>query len=187
MNRIVENINRDKIEQIILDLRNNHGGSDEIGSLITSYFINTNELYLNESILKNNEFIIKNKINLPGKGKINKKIMVLINGVTMSAGEGITYHLKNNGIKVAGLTGTNGSMATVKRKVIMPDNLVISYPSIACLDKNKNILIDSDNTRNGGISPDIKIPIIKENVKQIFNDDKDYEIEFLIDYLKNGK
>lgn len=78
-------------------------------------------------------------------------------------------------------------MATVKRKVIMPENIMVSYPEVACLDENNNVLIDSDNKRNKGIMPDIKIPLDKESINEIFSGNKDYELDFLINYLKNSK
>lgn len=188
MDNIVSYIKKDKTDKIILDLRNNHGGSNEIGSLITSYFVKNKSLYLSEGILnKQGKFIIKNKIYLNGQNKINKEVVVLINAGTMSAGEGIVYHLKQNDIKVAGITSSNGSMATVKRKVIMPENIMVSYPEVACLDENNNVLIDSDNRRNKGIMPDIKIPLDKESINEIFSGNKDYELDFLINYLKNSK
>ena len=38
MNNIVDNINKDNAKNLILDLRNNEGGSDIVGSVIASFF-----------------------------------------------------------------------------------------------------------------------------------------------------
>lgn len=53
MDKIVDNINKDKSKNLILDLRNNEGGSDLVGSVIASYFSANDYLYIKESILKN--------------------------------------------------------------------------------------------------------------------------------------
>lgn len=39
MNNIVDNINKDNAKNLILDLRNNEGGSDIVGSVIASFLV----------------------------------------------------------------------------------------------------------------------------------------------------
>lgn len=186
MNKIVDNINKDNAKNLIIDLRNNEGGSDNVGSLITSYFTDKKSLYIKESILKNNNYKNINEITLNGNNKINLPTIVLVNGNTISAGEIIAYKLQSEkNIKIAGLTSTNGSISTVKKKIIMPKNILISIPSIACKDENNQVIIDSDSKKDGGVKLDIKIPINKETIKYIYNKDIDYELEYILNYLNS--
>lgn len=188
MNKIVDNINKDNAKNLIIDLRNNEGGSDKIGSLITSYFTNKKTLYLKESILKNNNYKNINEIIVNGNNKINLPAIILVNGNTISAGEIIAYNLRKfKNIKVAGLTSTNGSIATVKKRIIMPENILVSIPSIACKDENNRVIIDSDSNKDGGVKLDIKIPINKETITKIFNKKIDYELEYMLNYLNKEK
>lgn len=120
MDKIVDNINKDESKNLILDLRNNEGGSDLVGSVIASYFSANDYLYIKESILKNSKYKKINEIYVNGYKKINIPTIIIVNGNTISAGEIIAYNLqKKENIKVAGLTSTNGSISTVKKKIIM--------------------------------------------------------------------
>ena len=188
MDKIVDNINKDESKNLILDLRNNEGGSDLVGSVIASYFSANDYLYTKESILKNNKYKKINDIYVNGYKKINIPTVIIVNGNTISAGEIIAYNLqKKENIKVAGLTSTNGSISTVKKKIIMPGNILISIPSIACGDEKNSVIIDSDNKKDGGIKLDIKIPINEETIIKIFNEKIDYEIEYILNYLNKEK
>ena len=188
MDKIVDNINKDKSKNLILDLRNNEGGSDLVGSVIESYFSANDYLYIKESILKNNKYKKINEIHVNGYKKINIPTIILVNGNTISAGEIIAYNLqKKENIKVSGLTSTNGSISTVKKKIIMPENILISIPSISCGDEKNSVIIDSDNKKDGGIKLDIKIPINEDATIKIFNEKIDYELEYILNYLNKEK
>lgn len=188
MDKIVDNINKDESKNLILDLRNNEGGSDLVGSVIASYFSANDYLYIKESILKNSKYKKINEIYVNGYKKINIPTVIIVNGNTISAGEIIAYNLqKKENIKVSGLTMTNGSISTVKKKIIMPGNILISIPSIACGDEKNSVIIDSDNKKDGGIKLDIKIPINEDTIIKIFNEKIDYEIEYILNYLNKEK
>ena len=185
MDKIVDNINKDESKNLILDLRNNEGGSDVVGSVISSFFSTQDYLYIKESILKDNKLKKINEIYANGYKKINIPTIILVNGNTKSAGEILAYNLQNEeNILVAGLTSTNGSISTVKKKIIMPHNLIISIPTIA-IGKKDDIIIDSNNERNGGLKLNIKIPINSKTINDIFNENYEYEVEYLLNYLKN--
>lgn len=185
MNNIVDKINKDNAKNLILDLRNNEGGSDIVGSVIASFFSTQDYLYIKESILKDNKLKKINEIYANGYKKINIPTIILVNGNTKSAGEILAYSLQNEeNILVAGLTSTNGSISTVKKKIIMPHNLIISIPTIA-IGKKDDIIIDSNKERTGGLKLNIKIPINSKTINDIFNENYDYEVEYLLNYLKN--
>lgn len=66
----------------------------------------------------------------------------------------------------------------------MPHNLIISIPTIA-IGKKDDIIIDSNNERNGGLKLNIKIPINSKTINDIFNENYEYEVEYLLNYQKN--
>ena len=122
------------------------------------------------------------------RDKIDIPIIVLINGQTISAGEALTYNLKKlENVKVAGLTGSNGSASTIGKRIIMPHNILISIPTILLLNEKDEIIIDSNEYRYGGIKPDIKIPIDNKTINNIFDDNIDYELEYVLNYFNENK
>ena len=98
MDKIVDNINKDESKNLILDLRNNEGGSDLVGSVIASYFTTNDYLYIKESILKNNKYKKINEIYVNGYKKINIPTVIIVNGNTISAGGMIAYNLQKKEI-----------------------------------------------------------------------------------------
>jgi hypothetical protein len=87
--------------------------------------------------------------------------------------------------QVLGCYGTHGSFALTSGETLMPAGLAISYPLGRSLDENFNIQIDSDSTKNGGVIPDIHVPLTRENMNAIFVDSEDVELKCAIEYL-NG-
>ena len=57
------------------------------------------------------------------------------------------------------------------------------YPSIACVDEDGEVMIDSKMGGMGGIKPDIQIPIDKDAITLIFDKNIDYELDYLTRYL----
>ena len=51
---------------------------------------------------------------------------------------------------------------------------------IACLDEDGGIMIDSKYQGTGGIKPEVVIPVNQEAVEKIFEEDYDYELEYLL-------
>lgn len=185
LNTIINKIQEDNVKNLIIDLRNNDGGSDLIGSTIMSFFTDEKFLYLKECIKTNNKYKIKDNIYVNGNNKIDIPIIVLINGQTISAGEALTYNLKKlENVKVAGLTGSNGSASTIGKRIIMPHNILISIPTILLLNEKDEVIIDSNEYGYGGIKPDIKIPIDNTTINNIFDDSIDYELEYVLNYFK---
>jgi carboxyl-terminal processing protease len=66
----------------------------------------------------------------------------------------------------------------------LPGNYAVIYPNGASLDKDGKIQIDSNNLMQGGISPDVRIPINMETLKAICVNHRDYALEAAITAMK---
>jgi carboxyl-terminal processing protease len=188
LNEFKENSAKD----LIIDLRNNGGGRDEFGAKILGLFSNKEIFYLQENLYdsRTNSFVKqKDILSKPNYLGFDKKIVVLANSGSVSAAEGLVYNLKKLGNVIsAGITGTNGSFGTVTDgEILMPENYMVVYPKIACLDESGNIMIDSDYTGIGGVKPDLKIPFNMESIKEMYVKGNDYEIDYLLNYLDNNQ
>lgn len=67
----------------------------------------------------------------------------------------------------------------------MPEGMMGVFPSIACLDEDGKIMIDSKYGGIGGIKPEVLIPIDKDAIGVIFKEGYDYEMSFIIQNMLN--
>ena len=148
----------DKIEQIIdkkaiiLDLRNNGGGSPAAVQLISSYFLNPgihlNSLYFRNRDIKSN-FYTHDEIE--GKSNPDVELYILTSSYTFSAGEEFCYNLKQ--LKRATLIGevTGGGAHPVDR-FNLPGGIVAIIPVGMAINP-----ISGTNWEGVGVIPDILI------------------------------
>ncbi len=175
------------VKDLIIDARNNSGGHDKFGARIL-------ELLTKEEIYYLHEFTFDSATNeyKPGERMIAKPrfigpdipIVILVNNGTISAGEGFVFNARKlPNVKIAGMTGTHGSFGSIIKFNMMPENYFVLFPEIACFDENGKIMIDTDHHYEGGVQPDIKIPIDRNAVRSLYEEETDYELEYVLHYL----
>lgn len=179
------------IKGLIIDLRNNPGGDDDMVANISGHFTNEEKFY--EYVSYYNKYTKKFEMNdsetriiNPSKLHYDGKIAILINSKTGSSGEGMPIVLKGlPNIKIIGFTPTNGSFGVISSPIEfnMPEGYVIQVPDGRSLNKDKIIQGDSDYAGYGGGVPDIKIPLNEENFKEKYINGKDVELDYAIDTL----
>lgn len=179
----ITQMKKEKISSLIIDVRNNAGGADDAGVIIAEQFATEDLFYLKETTYDGDsgEYIENRTLRMDAKASIDVPIYLMVNSNCISAGEGFVYNMaKLPQVTVVGIQGTNGSFGTIDGIDMMPEGMMGVYPSIACLDEDGEIMIDSKYHGTGGIKPEVVIPVNQEAVKEIFDKDKDYELEYLL-------
>ena len=190
IDEIFSALHQKQINYLVIDLRDNQGGSMNYGDYLLGYLLNNNYQYAaliekvkshgdTSQILKsiNGKFL---KIHEPQKQNYQGAIYVLINGGSFS----------NSGIFCSGLdayqravfigeeTGGNNTVLTgvfrVGRKTVLPNTKIVC-------DKADNRIIISDlkNNTGHGVMPDYRIvPNINDMIAK-----KDVVMEFVLDLI----
>jgi hypothetical protein len=118
-------------------------------------------------------------------------VIVLAGPRNISSGEGIPMALqrlpKN---KIVSFYGSNGSFGMIQwwsKHYLYPEpnDLYLRYPVGRSLDKNMKIQLDSDSTMQGGVIPDIRVPINDSVVDQLYIDSTDVELNWAIRELNS--
>jgi len=141
-------------DALIIDLRDNGGGSPSMIQLISSYFfdepVHLNSFYLRpEDTIK--QFWTQNHV--VGKRMSDIPIYVLTSNYTFSAAEEFTYNLKNlERAKIVGET-TGGGAHPVDYFYVNNLNLSLKIPTGRAINP-----ITGTNWEGVGISPDIVVP-----------------------------
>jgi carboxyl-terminal processing protease len=189
--KAIDTANAQNAASVILDIRNNLGGLDEMSAAILGSFYNEKTLYEYQNIY--NEATGKRELQPvngedalyiePSKNYFGGRIVCLINQKCVSSGEGIAMGIKNlpNG-ETLGYYGTSGSFGLAGAEIKMPNGLTVHFPFGQSLNKEHSIQLDSTNGV-GGVTPSVRIEMTVERAIRTANGE-DVELEEAIDYCK---
>jgi len=140
-------------DALIVDLRDNIGGSPRMVSLIASYLFkestHLNDAYIREENTTKQSWT---SVDVPGKKFIDKPVFVLTSKKTFSAAESFSYALKN--LKRATLIGeTTGGGAHPVEPHRIEDNFFIIVPSARSISP-----ITKTDWEGAGVEPDVRVP-----------------------------
>ena len=162
--KVCDNFEKDNIDGIIIDLRGNTGGHLTVSQSIAELFLNKNDIIYKLSN-KNGVTEVKNVKNK----KVNKPVVLIVNGQTASASEILTAALKENiNAEVVGIkTYGKGKVQKIQK---LSNGLTVKYtvqnwltPSGKEIDKN-------------GIEPTIEEKMNDEyNQNPIIENDNQYK------------
>lgn len=141
-------------DALILDLRQNGGGSPQMVALISSYLFGAKPVHLNDLYWRKGDrtdsFWTK-----PEQAAVKfegKDIYILTSNRTFSAAEEFTYNLKN--LKRATVIGeTTGGGAHPGGMVRLSDHLGVFIPTGRAINP-----ISKTNWEGTGVEPDVKVP-----------------------------
>ena len=182
----LDELNDQGMKKLVIDLRDNGGGSIINANAFASPFLDKTFKYAKTKIELTGEYLYQE---VKGTGKYaNIPIVVLVSENTGSAGDIMAYLLKNNhNVKVMGFMPSSNSAQYAGGTIYLTNGVFFSYPGGRDEDLDGNPLIDTKKDGIETIKLDIKIPITKENVMDIINTnmDGDYVLDYAINYLKN--
>jgi carboxyl-terminal processing protease len=182
---------------VIVDLRGNYGGSDQLAADLCGFFYSSTAFYEEQEYFdkRDGQFLritvsergpdpIVDKISIePQTPYFGGPVVVLVNLNTTSSGEGIPMGISRlpKG-KVIGFHGTNGSFGMVGGEIALPGGYAIGYPFGRSVDQNGVVQLDSRNGI-GGVTPNPRVPKTLENVLA-FAAGIDVELQYAIDVLQ---
>jgi carboxyl-terminal processing protease len=187
-----------KAAGIIVDVRSNSGGSDQMVADFMSSFYKDKTLYeyANFIVPATGQFEIwkeqevtgkfvspgQGTYILPGSKLYTGPVVAMVNNGCISSGEGVAMGIKNlpDG-KVVGFYGTNGSFGMAGDSAKMPGGYEVDWPYGQSLDKDKVVQVDSKDGV-GGIVPNKKIPMTLDNALKVAGG-QDVELEYALKTL----
>ncbi|MFC3788936.1 S41 family peptidase [Paenibacillus sp. GCM10012307] len=181
---------------VILDLRDNPGGADQLAAKLAEYFTSDKTFYEHASYYNRNrgEFELNRPetryVNPSTKVNFTGKIAILINNRTASSGEGVPLVLKGrSNVKIVGFTSTAASFGLLSAPIEfeMPEGYVVQFPDGRSLNYSQIIQVDSDYNGKGGVAPDVKVPLNEETFRQKYMDGQDVELNYAIEALEQIK
>ena len=190
MRRAVAEFVRAGAKGIVIDVRGNFGGADKLVPLMMGFFVDARQFYEHAAYYSDatSRFERQDSSTLwvnPRSPHFAGPIAVLVDEWCISSCEGFPLvALRRAGGHVVGFHGTHGSFGMSGYEVKMPEGLTVNYPGGRSLDVNGVVQLDSDWSLNGGVTPDIRVPLTTDNVRAQFQEGRDVVLETAVRALK---
>jgi carboxyl-terminal processing protease len=175
---------------VIIDVRGNPGGDDTLVPQIMGYFLTEpgfyEYMYFDNWLTGLSIFDIALPLHIePKEPHYGGPVAVLIDQNTLSSGEGfplVAQRLPQG--HVVGLYGTYGSFGMCCSSISLPGDFELLYPPGQSRDAEHRVQLDSDYTLQGGVTPDIRVPLTRDTVYAMFVDGQDVVLQYAIEALQ---
>jgi carboxyl-terminal processing protease len=201
------------VNGLVLDMRMNYGGLDALSAALCGFFYTDTVLYeylsyfdpassslvlspdrvghLNQTTLdfEENPNYPNAAVYVEPQGlTFTKPVAVLVSSRNISSGEGVPMMLKKlPNCRIVSFYGTHASFALVGYEHYLfasPDSLYFRFPFGASLDANLKIQMDSDSLLNGGVVPNVRVPMNDTIIDQLYLDSIDVEVNYAIKTMR---
>ena len=177
------------MEYLVIDLRNNQGGYDEIANALCDLFAAEDMDHYAVGIRENGSYRPTAIHGIHGDGEFaDLKVVALTNFGCLSAGDGASLYLsKFPNVTLAGLTDSYGcNQETGGASVLSGGSVYVGFPVGLVLDGNGDPNIDTRADCVSRNPVEERIPLDYDAAMKIFRDKEDYELEWAMQYLENG-
>ncbi len=184
---IIENLKAQGMEYLVVDIRNNHGGYDNVAGAFTSLFTEEKiDMFSMGYEDESGYHITENHYIFPDGRYKDLPVAVLVNNSCVSAGDGMAKFLGEcPNVILMGISASGGVNQSKGGYIYLTDNICVEYPVFLSLSSDGEPLIDTDSTRENRIPLDVEIPITEKAALEIFSlDDADYELDYAVKYLE---
>ncbi|OQC08592.1 MAG: Peptidase family S41 [Candidatus Hydrogenedentes bacterium ADurb.Bin101] len=188
--RIVERFLDDDVNGLIVDLRGNVGGLDDLAASYAGHFMQTPMFYRDQVAFDyaKGGFALNKAASItiePRTPCFTGPVMVLIDYSTRGNSQALAdslHELPN--VTLVGASGTDGSWALPGGKITMPQGYVISYPIGRMLDESGSIRITAKADLESPVKPDILLPLTLEACRAFFQDGRDVLLDKALEEIK---
>ena len=175
------------MEYLVIDLRNNIGGYDELGVALCGLLTNEDMYASGLGLRKYGEYIGLTEKRINGGGEFSDlKVVALTNFNCISGGDVVAEYLSRlPNVTLAGLTDPCGSGQMTGGCCVLSKGIVeVSYPIGLTLNENSEPNIDPRADRISRNPVEVRIPLDYNAAMKIFRDGEDYELDWAVRYLE---
>lgn len=153
---------------MVIDLRWNGGGDDNLASCMAGWFVDRKTWYEEGTKYDpgTGTFVVLSQAwTVPRPERYTGPVAVLVSPDTISSGEGLPMIFQRTGTgKVIAWYGSNGAFGMNNFQATMPLGIIVFFPDGVSLGPDGKVQVDSDSTLSGGVAPDIRVPRNEETV-----------------------
>ena len=183
---------RKGVPGLIIDVRGNSGGANELVPRFLSHFFQEEVFYEDVAVYdaESGQFRLKPEASLrikPLEPYFEGPVAVLVAENTFNSGEGIAMALQRRpGTHVVGCFGTHGSFGQGGGYIELPNDHALYFPVGRSLNAEGAVQLESNAQGVGGVQPDIRVPLNEETVRGMYLDQRDVALEYAENALRAG-
>lgn len=177
------------MKYLVVDLRNNIGGYDELGRALCSLLTDEDIYASGLGVRKYGKYVCVSERWIRGDGEFaDLKVVALTNFNCISGGDVTSRYLSRlPNVTLAGITDPCGSGQMTGGCCVLSKGIVeVSYPIGLTLDEEGSPNIDTRADRISRDPVEVRIPLDYEAALRIFLDKEDYELEWAVKYLEKS-
>lgn len=188
--RAIERFLEANVNGLVLDLRGNVGGLDDLAATYVGHFTEVPMLYSDLVAFDYSKggFALDEKGTItiqPRTPYFGGPVMVVINQDSRGNSQALAdslHELPN--VTLVGTSGTDGSWALPGGKITMPQGYVVSYPIGRMLDESGSVRVTARADRESPVKPDIRIPLTLEACRAFYLDGRDVVLDRALEEIK---
>jgi C-terminal processing protease CtpA/Prc len=187
--RMVQDLNENRVPGLIIDLRTNTGGWGYLADQMAAYFFDEELVAGNSAHYDDStgEFYADpgdEEILFPPREELryHGSIVAIISPACSSACEFFAYDLTlQDRSTIIGQYPTSGLGGGVE-EFVMPEDIDVRFTVGRAIDVDGNIHIEGK-----GVEPDVRVPITEENVLAVYRDGRDIVLDAAIEVARRPK
>jgi carboxyl-terminal processing protease len=175
---------------VIIDVRGNPGGRDALVPAMMGYFFTEPDFYEYQYVhnwptqLSPLDFVIGIGLE-PKAPHYDGPVAVLVDVHTVSSGEGfplLAQRLPEG--HVVGVYGTHGSFGMCCGTIHLPGDSELLYAIGQSHDADHQVQVEGDHTLQGGVVPDVRVPLTRDTVHAMFVEGEDVVLQRAMEVLQ---
>jgi len=171
---------------IVLDLRFNGGGDDNLAACMAGWFVDKPVFYEYGTKYDpgTQQFAVLTEAwSQPQAIRYEGPVAVMVSPDTISSGEGVpNVFVRSTTGAVVSFYGSNGAYGMNNFQAALPLGMFILFPDGASLDQKGMVQVDSNTSLSGGIAPTVRVPLNEETLARAMAGE-DVQLTYAMDWL----
>ena len=172
---------------IVIDLRFNRGGDDNLAAAYSGWFVDRPVFYEYGTTYDpgtGEPAVLWESWSKPRPDRYTGPVAVLVSPYTISSGEGLPKVFSESGRgAIVSWYGTNGAFGIQSLGPVLPPGIMTAFPQGASLDENGRIQVDSNASMVGGVAPTVRVPLDRDTLARAMAGE-DVQLSYAVGWIE---
>jgi len=172
---------------IVVDLRFNRGGDDNLAAAFAGWFVDRPVFYEYGTTYDpgtGEPAVLWESWTAPPPDRYTGPVALLVSPYTISSGEGLPKVFAESGTgAIVSWYGTNGAFGMQSLGPVLPLGIMTAFPQGASLDESGRIQVDSNASMVGGVAPTVRVPLDRATLARAMAGE-DVQLAYAVEWIE---